>query len=171
MHWHHWRLNRKESNNWSKKNSVITKEMTPECISYTYAATPLALQLQQEDINVVRSNRVARKRPARRHYCNGPRTHRCCFEVMYLVMSLLLCCFCFWSLLNVCVGTLRKWMCFFLSLCFKVTFLWSQLSFFLSWVSKTRANLITGPIWWGVPDEPLRTKETVADRRTGAYLV
>ena len=39
-----------------------------------YAATQLALQLQQERTQVVCSNRVARKRPARRHFHNGPST-------------------------------------------------------------------------------------------------
>jgi len=37
-----------------------------------YAATQLALQLHQERIHVVRSNRVAQKRPARVHSRNGP---------------------------------------------------------------------------------------------------
>ena len=39
-----------------------------------YAATPLALQVQQKCIQVVRSNRVAWKRPARGHSRNGPWT-------------------------------------------------------------------------------------------------
>jgi len=41
-----------------------------------YAATQIALQLHQERIQVVRSNREAWKRPARGHFCNGPWTWR-----------------------------------------------------------------------------------------------
>jgi len=46
-----------------------------------YAATQLALQLLQERAQVVRSNKAARKRLARRHSRNGPLTIECCFEV------------------------------------------------------------------------------------------
>ena len=44
----------------------------------------------------------------------------------------------------------------------------SFLSFFLGF---RRPNLITGLSGWRAPDWPLRTQETVSDRRTGAYLV
>ena len=46
-----------------------------------YAATQLALELQQERTQVVCSNKEARKRLARRHSRNGPWTHECYFEV------------------------------------------------------------------------------------------
>ena len=39
-----------------------------------YAATQLALQVQQERTQVVCSNRGARQRPTRGHSCNGPWT-------------------------------------------------------------------------------------------------
>jgi len=39
-----------------------------------YAATLLALQVQQERIQVVHSNRVAQNRPTRGHFRNGPWT-------------------------------------------------------------------------------------------------
>ena len=41
-------------------------------VLFCYAATQLALQLHHERIQVVRSNREAWKRPARRHSRNGP---------------------------------------------------------------------------------------------------
>jgi len=34
-------------------------------------------------VRIVRSNRVAHKRPARWHSRNGPWTYECCFEVVY----------------------------------------------------------------------------------------
>jgi len=37
-----------------------------------YAVTQLALQFHRQRIHMVRSNRVARKRPARGHSRNGP---------------------------------------------------------------------------------------------------
>ena len=46
-----------------------------------YAATQLALELQQERTQVVCSNKEARKHLARRHSRNGPWTHECYFEV------------------------------------------------------------------------------------------
>jgi len=39
-----------------------------------YATKPLALQLHQERLQVVCSERVSRKRLAQRHFCNGPWT-------------------------------------------------------------------------------------------------
>ena len=53
-----------------------------------YAATLLALQLQQKRVHVVRSNRVARKRPARGHSRNGPWTHECWFEFVYVYVGI-----------------------------------------------------------------------------------
>jgi len=41
-------------------------------VLFCYAAMHLALQLYQERAQVVCSNGVARKRPARRHSRNGP---------------------------------------------------------------------------------------------------
>ena len=52
-----------------------------------YAATQLALQVRQERTQVVCSNREARKHPARRHSRNGPWTHECWFEVVYLYVD------------------------------------------------------------------------------------
>jgi len=46
------------------------------CLWFCYAARPLELQLQQEHIQVVRSNTVALKRPARGHSRNRPWTWR-----------------------------------------------------------------------------------------------
>jgi len=45
------------------------------------------LPWHQEHTQVVCSNWEARKRPARRHSRNGPWTHECCFEVMYLCVG------------------------------------------------------------------------------------
>jgi len=47
-----------------------------------YAATQLALQVQQEQSLVVCSNREAQKRPARGHSHNGPWTQVHFFEVI-----------------------------------------------------------------------------------------
>ena len=50
---------------------------------FRFTTTQLARQVQQERTQVVCSNKVARKRLARRHPRNGPSiwTHECCFEV------------------------------------------------------------------------------------------
>jgi len=50
-----------------------------------YAATQPARQVRQEHTQVVCSNKIARKRLARRNSRNGPWTHECCFEVDVLV--------------------------------------------------------------------------------------
>jgi len=52
-----------------------------------FCRTQLARQLQQERAQVVCSNKVARKRLARRHSRNGPWTHESCFDVMYFYVG------------------------------------------------------------------------------------
>jgi len=56
---------------------------------FCFAATQLALQVQQERTQVVCSNRQARKRPAESNGTpaiidDGPWTHEYCFEVVYV---------------------------------------------------------------------------------------
>jgi len=46
-------------------------------------ASPLSLQ-NIERIRVVHNNRVTRRSPVQRHSRNGPWTHECCFEVVYV---------------------------------------------------------------------------------------
>jgi len=56
-----------------------------------FAATQLARQVHQERTQVLCSNKVARKRLARRHSRNGPWTRKCCFEVDVLFVCLFVC--------------------------------------------------------------------------------
>jgi len=54
------------------------------------ATTQLTLQLQQERIQLVRSNKVVRRIPIKSNNTpsrQGPWTHKCCFEVMYLYVG------------------------------------------------------------------------------------
>jgi len=52
-----------------------------DCHNYGTTLSTLP-SLHQERIHVVRSNKVARTRPARRHSHNEPRTHECYFVVV-----------------------------------------------------------------------------------------
>jgi len=71
---------------WANKRWIEQKTLL-WFFSCCYAAKQLALQVQQERTQVVYSHKEARKRLARRHFRNGPWTHECCFEVMYLYVD------------------------------------------------------------------------------------
>ena len=63
------------------KGAGVVKHFTFFDFFWCFVATQLARQLHQGRLQVVCSNKEARKRLAGRHSRNGPWSHECCFEV------------------------------------------------------------------------------------------